>query len=185
MMEANAPPSILIVDDDDRFRDRLCRAFEKRGYDVRAAADGASAVRLAEADSPELALVDLRLAGEWGLHVVRSLHKIDTSTRIIVLTAYGSIATAMEAVRLGAKDFLQKPATVDEIEVAFSKAGRDAEAEETISEPNEVPSLARAEWEHINRVLTECDGNISQAARLLGLHRRSLQRKLAKFPSSR
>ena len=175
--------SILIVDDDASFRDRLVAAFEKRGYDVQAAADGRQAESYAAVESPELAVVDLRLAGEWGLHVVRTLHRIDPSTQIVVLTAYGSIATAMEAVRLGAKDFLQKPATVDEIELAFRKSGTDSGQE--ISETGEVPTLARAEWEHINRVLTECGGNISQAARLLGLHRRSLQRKLSKFPASR
>ena len=182
-MTASSAPSILLVDDDRRFRERLAAAFEKRGYDVRTAADRAAAMASAESDSPELAVVDLRLAGEWGLHVVRALHKIDESTAIVVLTAYGSIATAMEAVRLGAKDFLQKPATVDEIEMAFRRAAADPQ--DVIPEPTEVPSLARAEWEHINRVLTECDGNITQAARLLGLHRRSLQRKLAKFPTLR
>ena len=175
--------SILIVDDDIHFRERLATALDKRGYDVRVAANGSQAEASALADSPELAVVDLRLAGEWGLHVVRMLHRIDPNTHVIVLTAYGSIATAMEAVRLGAKGFLQKPATVDEIELAFRKGVGDPD--EAISEPNEVPSLARAEWEHINRVLTECGGNISQAARLLGLHRRSLQRKLGKFPSLR
>ncbi len=183
MTSLSAAPSILIVDDDDRFRERLATAFTKRGYDVRVAADGAAAEVSAHGDSPELAVVDLRLAGEWGLHVVRSLRTIDESTAIVVLTAYGSIATAMEAVRLGAKDFLQKPATVDEIEVAFQRAATDPQ--DTVPEPTEVPSLARAEWEHINRVLTECSGNITQAARLLGLHRRSLQRKLAKFPTSK
>ncbi|MEL7239611.1 MAG: response regulator [Planctomycetota bacterium] len=174
-------PSLLIVDDDARFRERLARAFADRGYDVRVAPDHAAATTSAESDSPEFALVDLRLAGgEWGLHVVRSLAAIDPDTAIVVLTAYGSIATAMEAVRLGAKTFLQKPATVDEIEVAFK--GTRLGPSEDPPVPAAVPSLARAEWEHINRVLTECDGNISRAARLLGLHRRSLQRKLAKFP---
>lgn len=183
MSTDGSAPSILVVDDDEPFRDRLTLALTKRRYDVRAASDGAGAIASAERDSPELALVDLRLAGEWGLHVVRALHRIDPSTQIVVLTAYGSIATAMEAVRLGAKNFLQKPATVDEIELAFRRATTDPGDE--VPSPTEVPSLARAEWEHINRVLTECEGNIRQAARLLGLHRRSLQRKLAKYPVSR
>jgi two-component system response regulator RegA len=122
------------------------------------------------------------MPGEWGLHTVKELLRIDPDTRIVMLTAYGSIATALEAVRLGARSYLQKPATVDEIELSF----RDGEAPEPLTEsPAEVPSLARAEWEHINRVLTECDGNIRKAARLLGLHRRTLQRKLAKFPVAR
>lgn len=171
--------SILIVDDDDTFRERLGRAFEKRGYEVRLASSGALAVQMAEADSPELALVDLRMPGEWGLNTVRQLLKIDPSTRVVVLTAYGSIATALEAVRLGAVNFLQKPATADEIERAFHQAEAGGEASPP---PSEVPTLARAEWEHINRVMTECDGNIRKAAKLLGLHRRTLQRKLAKYP---
>lgn len=174
--------SLLIVDDDERFRERLVQAFVKRGYEVRSADSGAAAIAAAQEDSPELAVVDLRLAGEWGLHVVRELLSIDAATRIVVLTAYGSIATALEAVRLGAVNFLQKPATVEEIELAFQ---RSSSSTAVPTPPTEVPSLARAEWEHINRVLTECDGNIRQAARLLGLHRRTLQRKLAKYPVSR
>ena len=169
---------LLIVDDDDAFRERLSKAFARRDYDVRSAANKEQALASARDDSPELAIVDLRLAGEWGLHVVRELLDIDPGTRIVVLTAYGSIATALEAVRLGAVNYLTKPASVVEIERAFQQ--KDADAVEP--PPAEVPSLARTEWEHINRVLTECDGNIRQAARLLGLHRRTLQRKLAKFP---
>ncbi len=179
----NEKPSILIVDDDDRFRERLVRALERRSYDVRALASGAAAIASASQDSPELALVDLRMPGEWGLHVVRELLRLDPSTRVVVLTAYGSIATAIEAVRLGAASYLQKPASVDEIERAFMTP--DVPPDTPLDAPTEVPSLAKAEWEHINRVLTECDGNVRKAARLLGLHRRTLQRKLAKFPVSR
>lgn len=180
---STAPQSLLVVDDDERFRERLVRALEKRGYEVRACASGAEAITAAEAESPELALVDLRMPGEWGLHVVRALLEIDPATRVVVLTAYGSIATALEAVRIGAVSYLQKPASVDEIERAFASPELPADA--SASAPAEVPSLAKAEWEHINRVLTECDGNIRKAARLLGLHRRTLQRKLAKFPALR
>jgi two-component system, response regulator RegA len=176
-------PSLLIVDDDDRFRDRLARAFAKRGYEVCTAADGAAAVSAARANRPEQAVVDLRLPGEWGLHIVRDVLGIDPHIRIVVLTAYGSIATALEAVRLGAVNYLQKPATVEEIELALQRPPSGTAA--VVEPPAQVPSLARAEWEHINRVLTECDGNIRKAARLLGLHRRTLQRKLAKFPVSR
>lgn len=175
--------TLLLVDDDDAFRERLAKALVKRGYAVRTAKSGVEAVQLAEQDSPELAIVDLRMPGEWGLHVVRELLRVDSETRIVMLTAYGSIATALEAVRLGAKGYLQKPATVDEIELAFRRL--DGAPEAPPDAPNEVPSLARAEWEHINRVLTECDGNIRKAARLLGLHRRTLQRKLSKFPVTR
>jgi len=190
--------SILIVDDDAPFRARLARAFRERGYDVRAFANGKDALaNVNEHGSTQLALVDLRMPGEWGLHVVKALVQIDQKVRVVVLTAYGSIATALEAVRLGAVSYLQKPATVEEIVHEFSRPGDslDRASSELASEssestaraygpppPSRVPSLARAEWEHINRVLTDCDGNISKAAKLLGLHRRTLQRKLAKFP---
>lgn len=176
-------PSLLIVDDDERLRERMARAFRERGYEIREAISGDEALKHAEHDSPEWALVDLRMPGEWGLHVVKGLLAIDPSTRVVVLTAYGSIATALEAMRIGAINFLQKPASVDEIERAFLM--QDAPNSSHPPAPNQVPSLAKAEWEHINRVLTECDGNIRQASKLLGLHRRTLQRKLAKFPVAR
>lgn len=175
--------SLLVVDDDDRFRERVVRAFEDRGYEVRAASCSKEALEHAQHESPERALVDLRMPGEWGLHLVRDLLEIDPNTSVVVLTAYGSIATALEAVRIGAVNFLQKPATADEIEFAFDSVPLAPLNVETA--PAQVPTLARAEWEHINRVLTECDGNIRKAAKLLGLHRRTLQRKLAKFPVSR
>ena len=143
-----------------------------------------TALALAQTESPEYAVVDLRMPGISGLDVVRELKAIDSMTNIVVLTGYGSIATALEAVRLGATHYLTKPADVDDLLAAFDRANKAPE--EVISiEPAVVPSLARAEWEHINRVLTDCSGNISQAARLLGLHRRSLQRKLSKYPSAR
>ena len=173
-------PTLLVVDDDEAFRRRLVRAFEARGFDVRWAADAEGAIALATEESPELALVDLRMPGRSGLEVVRDLKTIDTSTNIVVLTGYGSIATALDAVRLGATHYLTKPADVDDILAAFARPGR-AHDEPAMIE-HEVPSLARTEWEHISRVLADCGGNITQAARLLGIHRRSLQRKLAKFP---
>jgi two-component system response regulator RegA len=113
---------------------------------------------------------------------VRELKAIDETTKVVVLTGYGSIATALEAVRLGATHYLTKPADVDEILNAFERGQGTAAP---VTAPHEVASLARAEWEHIHRVLTDCNGNVSQAARLLGIHRRSLQRKLAKYPVSR
>lgn len=174
--------SLLIVDDDETFRTRLGRAIAARGYEVRLASDGEEALRLAKEDSPEYALVDLRMPGLSGLEVVRELRAIDPTTRILVLTGYGSIATAMSAVRLGAADYLSKPADVDQILAALTRA---PDAEIPLGEVDEVPSLARVEWEHIQRVLADCGGNISQAARALGIHRRSLQRKLAKYPVSR
>jgi two-component system response regulator RegA len=127
-------------------------------------------------DSPELALVDLRLPGRSGLELVRDLKALDGTTNIVVLTGYGSIATAVQSVRLGATTYLTKPVDADQILEAF-----DAAPDPSIGAGAAQP-LARVEWEHIQRVLADCGGNISQAARLLGLHRRSLQRKLLKNP---
>ena len=173
-----AERSVLVVDDDDVFRTRLGKAFRDRGFDVRLAHDALEAQRLAQQDSPEFAVVDLRMPGASGLEVVRELHAIDPATVIVMLTGYGSIATAVEAVRAGAVHYLSKPVDVDQILAAF-------EGKTNASSSLEVPSLARVEWEHIQRMLSDCEGNISQAARLLGLHRRSLQRKLSKDPVRR
>jgi two-component system response regulator RegA len=169
--------SLLIVDDDAPFRDRLVRAMRDRGFEASGVADYPAAIQAAQAESPELALVDLRLPGASGLDVVRELKALDASTVVVVLTGYGSIATAVESIKLGAASYLTKPADADQIVAAF----------DGIQPPEEVraPSLARVEWEHIQRILADCDGNVSQAARVLGIHRRSLQRKLAKRPVSR
>ncbi len=175
--------SLLIVEDDDRLRDRLVRALRERGYETREAADYDAAIQAAREDSPEYLLVDLRIPGSGsGLDIVREIKAIDASTVVVVLTGYGSIATAVEAVRLGAAEYLTKPADVDQIVAAFHRPGA---ANLAVDEPDQVPSLARVEWEHINRVLADCGGNVSKAARLLNIHRRSLQRKLSRFPSSR
>jgi two-component system response regulator RegA len=168
---------MLIVDDDEAFRRRLVRAMRDRGYDAVGVGDHASAVRVAFGESPELAVVDLRLPGESGLSVVRDLRQLDSSTVIVVLTGYGSIATAVESIKLGAASYLTKPADTDQIIAAFEGTQPPESAD--------IPSLARVEWEHIQRVLAACGGNVSQAARALGLHRRSLQRKLAKAPAPR
>lgn len=173
-------PSVLLVEDDERFRERLGRALTARGCEVRAVASVDAALAAARLESPELAVVDLKLPVGSGLDVVRGLHAIDPTTRIVVLTGYGSIATALESVKLGATHYLTKPVDADQVLAAFE--GRDVAQEPPTVE---VPSLARVEWEHIQRVLNDCDGNVSQAARLLGIHRRSLQRKLSKFPAAR
>jgi two-component system response regulator RegA len=173
--------SLLIVEDDDILRSRLVRAFRDQGFDVREAADVDGAVAAARVDPPEYALVDLRLGTQTGLDVVRALVELDPTTVVVVLTGYGSIANALDAVRLGATHYLTKPADVDEIIAAFAR-GKGAPEVPT---PEVTPTLGRVEWEHINRVLADCGGNVSQAARLLGIHRRSLQRKLAKHPSAR
>ncbi|MBI3783411.1 MAG: response regulator [Deltaproteobacteria bacterium] len=173
-------PSILIVDDDDVLRERLGRAFRDRDYDVRSAASYDEAMSAAGDESPELAVVDLRMPGRSGLELVRDLHELDPSTRIVVLTGYGSIATAIEAVRLGATYYVAKPADADDVLAAFARG--EAPPLDPPQSDYVPPSLARAEWEHINRVLSDCAGNISEAARRLGIHRRSLQRKLQKYP---
>ena len=169
--------TLLIVDDDAPFRDRLVRAMRARGFDARGAADHRTAIDEARADSPELALVDLRLGNDSGVELVRELKDADPSTVVVVLTGYGSIATAVESMKAGASTYLTKPADADQIVAAFDGVQP--------LEPPDVPSLARVEWEHIQRVLQDKGGNVSQAARTLGLHRRSLQRKLLKFPPAR
>lgn len=178
-------PSILLIDDDDVFRERLAKAFAKRGFEVHQAGTLEAALVLARAEVPELALVDMRLPGASGLDVVKALHELDPATNIVVLTGYGSIATALDAVRLGATHYLTKPVDIGEILAAFARREHPTEPSSTLPSDAEVPSLARVEWEHIHRVLSDCQGNISHAARLLGLHRRSLQRKLSKYPVQR
>jgi two-component system, response regulator RegA len=172
-------PTLLLVDDEGVFRERLARAFRERGLEVSTAGSYDEAIVLASRESPELAVVDLRMPGRGGLELVKALHALDGSTRIIVLTGYGSIATAVEAVKLGAFNYLPKPADVDDLMLAFSRHPGEPTQ---VTEDFQPPSLARAEWEHIQRVLADCGGNISEAARRLGLHRRSLQRKLQKYP---
>ena len=170
-------PTLLLVDDDVTLRERLARAFRERGFEVATAAGAAEALARAREETPEYAVLDLRMPDQSGLELLRALRAMDPSTRILMLTGYGSIATAVEATRLGAVGYLPKPADADEILAAF--------AGEAASAPIETPSLARTEWEHIQRVLADCGGNVSEAARRLGIHRRSLQRKLQKYPPAR
>lgn len=180
MPNCNEESAVLVVDDDEVFRNRLCRAFACRGWEATGAACAAAALNVATEISPDLILVDLRMPGESGISLIRQLRALDTSTTIIMLTGYGSIATALTAVRSGADHYLSKPVDVDQILVAY-KNTRTVQPVES-DPPESVPSLARVEWEHIQRVLADCSGNISRAAKLLGLHRRSLQRKLSKYP---
>jgi len=177
-MNLHEQTSLLIVDDDERFRERLTRAMRARGFDVRAAANVDEAVAMAQHDAPEFAIVDLRMPGPSGLEMIARLKQIDPTTRIVMLTGFGSIATAVDAMRLGADHYLQKPATPDELIAAFERISQPVLVPESEYEPQ---SLARVEWEHIARVLSDAGGNVSEAARRLGLHRRSLQRKLTKF----
>jgi two-component system, response regulator RegA len=172
-------PSILLVDDDEVLRERLATALRTRGYEVRTAGSSDEALREVAKDSPEMAVLDLKMPGGSGLELLKELRRADPHTRVLMLTGYGSIATAVEAVREGAVGYLPKPADADEILAAL--AGTHTQKVPGL----ETPSLARAEWEHIQRVLTDCGGNISEAARRLGIHRRSLQRKLHKYPPAR
>ena len=137
-----------------------------------------AAMEAARQTTIDFAVVDLRMPGRGGLDVVRDLLALHAAAKIVVLSGFGSIATAVDAVRLGAINFLPKPADADDILNAFRRS--DATESEPTEQEHDVPSLARAEWEHIHRVLADCDGNISEAARRLGIHRRSLQRKLRK-----
>lgn len=178
-MSDRAARSVLVVDDDAVFRDRMAKSLTLRGCEVRAVGTVSAARAAATQESPEFAVVDLKLPDGSGLDVVRALHAVDQTTQIVVLTGYGSIATALESVKLGAKTYLTKPVDADQVVAAF---------EGHIKRPGQkvaVPSLARVEWEHIQRVLADCDGNVTHAAELLGIHRRSLQRKLSKLPSAR
>jgi two-component system response regulator RegA len=175
--------SILLVDDDDSFRRRLAQAFTRRGFEVRHTGDPNQALQWAREDSPELAVLDLRMPSLSGLELLRDLLLIDPTTRVVMLTGYGSIATAVDAIRLGAANYVAKPADADDVLSAFLKAEHDPLL--AVEGSYEPLSLARVEWEHIHRVLSEAGGNISEAARRLGIHRRTLQRKLEKLPPAR
>ena len=171
--------SIILVDDEDHFRSRLARAFVKRGYTVYQAANADDALRKIKERGPSRALVDLKMPEKSGLDLIREAKEFMPTLKIVVLTGYGSIATATEALKLGAHYYLPKPADVDDILSAFE---RDTDLPVKSDQSDfEVPSLARAEWEHIQRVLNDCDNNISAAAHKLGIHRRTLQRKLYKY----
>lgn len=180
MTEENqkAKPSLLIVDDDETLCEVLQMAMERRGFVTRIAHDVPSAISVAKDDPPEYAIVDLSMPGESGLSLVGQLKELDEHTRIVVLTGYASVSTAVEAIKLGAVHYLAKPADADEIMNSFH---RD-EGDTNVPVPTRPLSVARLEWEHIQKVLNECDGNISETARQLNMHRRTLQRKLAKRP---
>ena len=171
--------SIILVDDEDHFRGRLVRAFTNRGYTVYQASNVDEALEKIKEYRPAWALVDLKMPGKSGLDLIREAKDFMPTLKIVVLTGYGSIATATEAIKLGAHFYLPKPADVDDILNAFE---RDSDLPvESDQADFEVPSLARAEWEHIQRVLNDCGNNITAAANKLGIHRRTLQRKLYKY----
>ncbi|MGZ9809164.1 ActR/PrrA/RegA family redox response regulator transcription factor [Pseudoroseicyclus sp. H15] len=168
-------PSLLIVDDDEPFLKRLGRAMEKRGFTVEVAENVADGKAAAAERPPAYAVVDLRLEDGNGLEVVETLRETRPDSRIVVLTGYGAIATAVAAVKIGATDYLSKPADADDVTRALLSAT------DALPEPPENPMSAdRVRWEHIQRVYELCDRNVSETARRLGMHRRTLQRILAK-----
>jgi two-component system, response regulator RegA len=168
---------LLIVEDDAAFARTLHRSFERRGYEVLVAANLDEVVKLLETHTPEYAVVDLKLTGgASGLACVQTLHAHDPEMLIVVLTGYASIATAVEAIKLGARHYLAKPSNTDDIEAAFSRAEGDAEVSLT-ERPTSIKTL---EWERIHETLAQTGFNISETARRLGMHRRTLARKLGK-----
>ena len=169
---------LLIVEDDETFASALTTALEKKGFIVFNSNSIDHAIRTANHCTPDFALVDLRIGNDSGLQVIPVLKNLNSKVRIVVLTGYASIATAVEAIKLGAIQYLTKPASSDEIYQAFFK--QDGNLEQAI-EANPM-SVKRLEWEHIQKILNENDGNLSATARALGMHRRTLQRKLSKKP---
>jgi len=168
---------LLIVEDDAAFARTLSRSFERRGYEVLLAASSEQVTALLKVHSPGYAVVDLKLAGgASGLACVQMLHQHDEAMLIVVLTGYASIATAVEAIKLGACHYLAKPSNTDDIEAAFGRAEGDAEVALT----ERSTSIKTLEWERIHEVLAETGFNISETARRLGMHRRTLARKLGK-----
>lgn len=174
-LNIGADPTLLLVDDDEIFLTRLARAMEKRGFSVQQAPSVAEARRMVAERPPAYAVVDLRLEDGNGLDVVDALREARPDVRVVVLTGYGAIATAVAAVKMGATDYLSKPADADEVTRALLSQG------ETLPPPPEMPMSAdRVRWEHIQRVYEQCDRNVSETARRLHMHRRTLQRILAK-----
>ncbi len=169
--------TVLVVDDDKAFCQALAGALRRRGLAVVVAHNYDDALAEAEAWSPDRAVVDLRMPGRSGLELVAALRRSDPHIGIVVLTGYGSIASAIEAIKLGATYYLTKPADADDIIAAFT---RTAPVMLEMPSPQTAKPLDELEWEHLQAVLTDCRGNISEAARRLGMHRRSLQRKLAR-----
>ncbi len=170
--------SILLVDDTFVLRERLSVAMQQRGFRVETAGDYEEAVEVFQQRPTDLAVLDLRMPGKSGLELLRKLLQLNPECRIIMLSGFGSIPASIDAVRAGAVNFLSKPADADDILSAFLRGDEPSVPDGAIAFP--APSLARNEWEHIHRVLSDCGGNISEAARRLGIHRRSLQRKLRK-----
>ncbi len=182
-MPADGQRSVLIVDDDERFAITLATALARRGYVAHVAHDAAAALATARTQEPDAAVVDLKLGADDGLLLIEPLRREHPRMRIVVLTGYASIATAVKAIKLGADDYLAKPVTANAVAAVLERGARQDAAIDGQSAALEPMSPRRLEWEHIQRVLAEHDGNISATARTLHMHRRTLQRKLAKKPT--
>lgn len=173
--EVQVKNTLLVVDDDKPFLNRLVRAMELRGFDVRSAESVAEGIQEIRANPPAYAVIDMRLEDGNGLDVVQMLHELRPDSRVVVLTGYGNITTAVAAVKMGAVDYLAKPADADDVYTALMAT------EEMHAPPPENPMSAdRVRWEHIQRIYELCDRNVSETARKLNMHRRTLQRILAK-----
>jgi two-component system response regulator RegA len=170
---SDLPDKILVCDDDPPFRRRLARSLRDCQITVYEAENALNGLEVFNEYHPGGAIVDLRMPGESGLWLVKEIAAVDPRCRIVVLTGFGSISTALEAVRRGAANYITKPATIDQIMRSFVPEMKDPS-----SEAPSMPSLAEIEAEYVQRVLDECDGNVSRTAKVLGVHRRSLQRKL-------
>lgn len=174
---------LLIVDDDATFVRVLSRALMSRGFEVITAGNADEARALSNRHQPRHCVLDLKLGEENGLRLIPELRELVPDMRILLLTGYASIATAVEAIKRGAHDYLAKPVDADAVVRALLEGDTVQPGDDEVMDAPEAPlALRRLEWEHIQRVLTECDGNISETARRLGMHRRTLQRKLSKHP---
>lgn len=172
-------PTLFLVDDDEMLRERMGRALASRDYDVVEAGSYDEAVERLDTLRPDRAVLDLKMPGGSGLSLLKLLRERSPETKVVMLTGYGSIANAVDAMREGAVGYIAKPADADQVLAAFD--AQPALYAETTSEDFQPPSLAEAEWNHIQQVLADCDGNLSQASNLLGIPRRTLQRKLKKL----
>jgi two-component system response regulator RegA len=177
MRNCDATNRILVCDDDAAFRKRLARSLRDREYEVYEAATAQEGLDTFLEYRPGRVLVDLRMPGEGGLWLVREITSRDSECAVVVVTGFGSIATALEAVKRGAVNYVTKPASLDQLLAAFSPEAVDSKTVQA-----EMPSLAEVEAEYVRRVMDECGGNVSQSAKVLGVHRRSLQRKLRQTP---
>jgi len=174
----NEYPSLLLVDDDQVFLNVLAQAMKKRGFAVLLANSAEDAIVIAKNDPPKFAVIDLKMQGNSGLVLLRQLSDLRLATKIVVLTGFASVATAIEAIKLGATHYLAKPVDADEIVRAFDKESGDINV---LPSANPL-SVNRLEWEHIQKVLQNHEGNVTTTARALNMHRRTLQRKLKKNP---